>query len=199
MKNITDFGAFVDLGGIDGLLHITDLSWGRVIAPERGRADRRRDRRQGAGLRAGARAHQPRPQAAPVLPVGERRGPSTRRAPSCAARWSSITNYGAFVELEKGVEGLIHISEMSWTRHIKHPSKVVNIGDEVNVMVLKIDKENEKISLGLKQCESDPWLTLAERYPVGTDHRGQGPQPDRFRRLRRGRGGHRRPGPHLAT
>jgi len=80
----------------------------------------------------------------------------------------SITNYGAFVELEKGVEGLIHISEMSWTRHIKHPSKVVSIGDEVDVMVLKIDKDNEKISLGLKQCESDPWLTLIERYPVGS-------------------------------
>jgi small subunit ribosomal protein S1 len=80
----------------------------------------------------------------------------------------SITNYGAFVELEKGVEGLIHISEMSWTRHIKHPSKVVAIGDTVDVMVLKIDKESEKISLGLKQTESDPWLTLAERYPVGT-------------------------------
>ncbi len=79
----------------------------------------------------------------------------------------SITNYGAFVELERGVEGLIHISEMSWTRHIKHPSKVVSIGDEVDVMVLKIDKDNEKISLGLKQCESDPWLTLTERYPVG--------------------------------
>ncbi len=80
----------------------------------------------------------------------------------------SITNYGAFVELEEGIEGLIHISEMSWTRHIKHPSKVLSIGDVVEVMVLKIDKENEKISLGLKQTEQDPWLTLHERYPVGT-------------------------------
>ncbi len=167
VKNITDFGAFVDLGGIDGLLHITDLSWGRVSHPSEvvtiGQEievkvldfEEQRERIS-LGLK--------QLQAYPWDNVDE-------RYPEDAVvrgRVVSITNYGAFVELERGVEGLIHISEMSWTRHIKHPSKVVSIGDEVDVMVLKIDKENEKISLGLKQCESDPWVTLIERYPVGS-------------------------------
>jgi small subunit ribosomal protein S1 len=167
VKNITDFGAFVDLGGIDGLLHITDLSWGRVSHPSEVVAigqeievkvldfEEQRERIS-LGLK--------QLQSYPWDNVEE-------RYPEDAVvrgRVVSITNYGAFVELERGVEGLIHISEMSWTRHIKHPSKVVSIGDEVDVMVLKIDKENEKISLGLKQCESDPWVTLIERYPAGS-------------------------------
>ncbi len=167
VKNITDFGAFVDLGGIDGLLHITDLSWGRVQHPSEvvqiGQEisvkvldfDQERERIS-LGLK--------QLQAYPWEDV-ERRYPD---GTVVRGKVVSITNYGAFVELEKGIEGLIHISEMSWTRHIKHPSKVVNIGDEVDVMVLKIDKESEKISLGLKQCEPDPWLSLAQRYPVGT-------------------------------
>ena len=172
VKNITDFGAFVDLGGIDGLLHITDLSWGRVSHPSEVVAigqeievkvlDFEQEReRISLGLK--------QLQSYPWDNVEEKypEGSIVR------GRVVSITNYGAFVELEKGVEGLIHISEMSWTRHIKHPSKVVSIGDEVDVMVLKIDKENEKISLGLKQCESDPWLTLNERYPVGTAIEGK--------------------------
>ena len=167
VKNITDFGAFVDLGGIDGLLHITDLSWGRVGHPsevvgigeeiEVKVLDFEEAReRISLGLK--------QLQAYPWDNVDEKypQGSIIR------GRVVSITNYGAFVELERGVEGLIHISEMSWTRHIKHPSKVVSIGDEVDVMVLKIDKEHEKISLGLKQCETDPWLTLVERFPVGT-------------------------------
>jgi len=167
VKNITDFGAFVDLGGIDGLLHITDLSWGRVQHPSEVVAigqeidvkvlDFEEEReRISLGLK--------QLQSYPWDDV-EAKYPEESIV---RGRVVSITNYGAFVELEKGVEGLIHISEMSWTRHIKHPSKVVSIGDEVDVMVLKIDKENEKISLGLKQCESDPWLTLIERYPVGS-------------------------------
>jgi len=167
VKNITDFGAFVDLGGIDGLLHITDLSWGRVQHPSEvvqiGQEitvkvldfDQERERIS-LGLK--------QLQAYPWEDV-ERRYPEGMVV---RGKVVSITNYGAFVELEKGIEGLIHISEMSWTRHIKHPSKVVNIGDEVDVMVLKIDKESEKISLGLKQCEPDPWLSLTQRYPVGT-------------------------------
>ncbi len=172
VKNITDFGAFVDLGGIDGLLHITDLSWGRVNHPSEVVAigqeievkvlDFEQEReRISLGLK--------QLQSYPWDHVEE-------RYPEQAivrGRVVSITNYGAFVELEKGVEGLIHISEMSWTRHIKHPSKVVSIGDEVDVMVLKTDKANEKISLGLKQCESDPWLTLIERYPVGSAIEGK--------------------------
>jgi small subunit ribosomal protein S1 len=167
VKNITDFGAFVDLGGIDGLLHITDLSWGRVNHPSEVVAigqeievkvlDFEEEReRISLGLK--------QLQSYPWDNVEEKYPEES----IVRGRVVSITNYGAFVELEKGVEGLIHISEMSWTRHIKHPSKVVSIGDEVDVMVLKIDKDNEKISLGLKQCESDPWLTLYERYPVGT-------------------------------
>jgi small subunit ribosomal protein S1 len=167
VKNITDFGAFVDLGGIDGLLHITDLSWGRVNHPSEVVAigqeievkvlDFEEEReRISLGLK--------QLQNYPWDDV-ENKYPEESIV---RGRVVSITNYGAFVELEKGIEGLIHISEMSWTRHIKHPSKVVSIGDEVDVMVLKIDKQNEKISLGLKQCESDPWLTLMERYPTGS-------------------------------
>ncbi|MFO7652955.1 MAG: 30S ribosomal protein S1 [Candidatus Krumholzibacteriia bacterium] len=167
VKNITDFGAFVDLGGIDGLLHITDLSWGRVSHPSEvvqiGQEievkvldfEEARER-----ISLGLKQLQPYP-----WEDVERKYPE---GSIVRGRVVSITNYGAFVELEKGVEGLIHISEMSWTRHIKHPSKVVSIGDEVDVMVLKIDKEAEKISLGLKQTEADPWLTLADRYPSGT-------------------------------
>ena len=172
VKNITDFGAFVDLGGIDGLLHITDLSWGRVSHPSEvvtiGQEidvkvlDFEQEReRISLGLK--------QLQAYPWDNVEEKYPEES----IVRGRVVSITNYGAFVELEKGVEGLIHISEMSWTRHIKHPSKVVSIGDEVDVMVLKIDKSNEKISLGLKQCESDPWLTLNERYPVGSEIEGK--------------------------
>ncbi len=167
VKNITDFGAFVDLGGIDGLLHITDLSWGRVTHPsevvgigqeiEVKVLDFEEERER---ISLGLKQLQNYPWDDVEAKYPEE---SVVRG-----RVVSITNYGAFVELEKGVEGLIHISEMSWTRHIKHPSKVVSIGDEVDVMVLKIDKQNEKISLGLKQCESDPWLTLIERYPVGS-------------------------------
>lgn len=167
VKNITDFGAFVDLGGIDGLLHITDLSWGRVQHPSEvvqigdeidvKVLDFEQEReRISLGLK--------QLQAYPWEDV-EKKYPE---GSVVRGRVVSITNYGAFVELERGVEGLIHISEMSWTRHIKHPSKVVNIGDEVNVMVLKIDKENEKISLGLKQTEEDPWESLSSKYPVGT-------------------------------
>ncbi|MDY0110402.1 MAG: 30S ribosomal protein S1 [Candidatus Krumholzibacteria bacterium] len=167
VKNITDFGAFVDLGGIDGLLHITDLSWGRVQHPNEvvqigdeidvKVLDFEQEReRISLGLK--------QLQAYPWEDV-EKKYPE---GSVVRGRVVSITNYGAFVELERGVEGLIHISEMSWTRHIKHPSKVLNIGEEVNVMVLKIDKENEKISLGLKQTEEDPWESLANSYPVGT-------------------------------
>ncbi len=172
VKNITDFGAFVDLGGIDGLLHITDLSWGRVSHPSEvvqigdeidvKVLDFEQEReRISLGLK--------QLQSYPWENV-EAKYPENAVV---HGKVVSITNYGAFVELEKGVEGLIHISEMSWTRHIKHPSKVVNIGDEVNVMVLKIDKESEKISLGLKQTETDPWITLGERYPSGTEIEGK--------------------------
>src|SRR2546427_140873 len=162
VKNITDFGAFVDLGGIDGLLHITDMSWGRVSHPSELVSigdkvkvkvlsfDPEKER-----ISLGMKQLTPYPWE----DVDKRYQVSQR----VKGKVVSITDYGAFVELEKGIEGLIHISEMSWTRHVRHPSKVVAIGDQIEAMILKIDKENEKISLGLKQVSEDPWPTLAER------------------------------------
>jgi len=167
VKNITDFGAFVDLGGIDGLLHITDMSWGRVSHPselvsigEKVKVkvlsfDPEKER-----ISLGMKQLTPYPWE----DVDKR----YQVAQKVKGKVVSITDYGAFVELEKGIEGLIHISEMSWTRHVRHPSKVVAIGDQIEAVILKIDKENEKISLGLKQTEPDPWLTLDQRFPIGT-------------------------------
>jgi small subunit ribosomal protein S1 len=167
VKNITDFGAFVDLGGIDGLLHITDMSWGRVSHPselvsigEKVKVkvlsfDPEKER-----ISLGMKQLTPYP-----WEDVDKRYQVTQKV---KGKVVSITDYGAFVELEKGIEGLIHISEMSWTRHVRHPSKVVAIGDQIEAVILKIDKENEKISLGLKQTEPDPWLTLDQRFPIGT-------------------------------
>jgi len=172
VKNITDFGAFVDLGGIDGLLHITDMSWGRVAHPSElvKIGDRVRVKvlnfdpekeRISLGLK--------QLESYPWEGVDEKYKVGDR----IKGRVVSITDYGAFVELEKGVEGLIHVSEMSWTRHVRHPSKVVSIGDVIDAVVLKVDKANEKISLGLKQVEPDPWLTLDEKYPPGMRVKGK--------------------------
>jgi small subunit ribosomal protein S1 len=172
VKNITDFGAFVDLGGIDGLLHITDMSWGRVAHPSEicKIGDKVRVKvlnfdpekeRISLGLK--------QLEAYPWEGVEEKYKVGDR----LKGKVVSITDYGAFIELEKGVEGLIHVSEMSWTRHVRHPSKVVNIGDIIEAVVLKVDKANEKISLGLKQVEPDPWLTLDEKYPAGMRVRGK--------------------------
>jgi small subunit ribosomal protein S1 len=172
VKNITDFGAFVDLGGIDGLLHLTDLTWGRVSHPSEVVAigdklkikildfDRERER-----ISLGLKQLTPYPWEGVEdrYPVGNK----------MRGKVVSITDYGAFVELEKGIEGLIHISEMSWTRHVKHPSKVVAIGDTVEAVVLNVDKEHEKISLGLKQLEPDPWKALESKYPPGTRLKGK--------------------------
>ena len=167
VKNITDFGAFIDLGGLDGLLHITDMSWGRVGHPSEVvdiganldlkvlAVDWDRER-----ISLGLKQLLPYPwtDIGKKYPVGSR----------VRGRVVSITNYGAFIELEKGVEGLVHISEMSWTRNIRHPSKLVNIGDEIEAVVLKVDMQDEKISLGMKQIEEDPWLALPAKYPTGT-------------------------------
>jgi small subunit ribosomal protein S1 len=172
VKNITDFGAFIDLGGMDGLLHITDMSWGRVGHPSEvvqiGQEldvkvldiDWERER-----LSLGLKQLQPYPwqDVEKKYPVGSR----------VRGRVVSITNYGAFVELEKGVEGLVHISEMSWTRNVRHPSKIVTLGEEVEAVVLKVDPNDEKISLGMKQIEEDPWHTLPVKYPVGTKMSGK--------------------------
>jgi small subunit ribosomal protein S1 len=172
VKNITDFGAFVDLGGIDGLLHITDMSWGRVGHPSElvKIGDRVRVKvlnfdpekeRISLGLK--------QLEAYPWEGVEDKYKVGDR----IKGKVVSITDYGAFVELERGVEGLIHVSEMSWTRHVRHPSKIVNIGDQIGAVVLKVDKANEKISLGLKQVEPDPWLTLDQKYPPGTKVKGK--------------------------
>ncbi|HKO22844.1 MAG TPA: 30S ribosomal protein S1, partial [Candidatus Eisenbacteria bacterium] len=167
VKNITDFGAFVDLGGIDGLLHITDMSWGRVSHPSElvSIGDKVRVKvlsfdPEKERISLGMKQLTPYP-----WEDVDKRYTVTQRV---KGKVVSITDYGAFVELEKGIEGLIHISEMSWTRHVRHPSKVVAIGDQIEAMILKIDKDNEKISLGLKQIEPDPWLTLDDRFPIGT-------------------------------
>ena len=167
VKNITDFGAFIDLGGVDGLLHITDMSWGRVSHPsemvnigDRIKVkvlsyDRKRER-----ISLGLKQLTPHPWA-----NIESKYPLESQV---RGKVVSITDYGAFVELEEGIEGLVHISEMSWTQHVRHPSKLVNIGDIVEVKVLKIDGESQKISLGMKQTEDDPWDTLDAKYPPGT-------------------------------
>jgi len=172
VKNITDFGAFIDLGGVDGLLHITDMSYGRVSHPTEmvaiGREvevkildiDWQRER-----ISLGMKQLQSYPwqNVAAKYPVGTR----------VQGKVVSITNYGAFVEIEPGIEGLVHISEMSWTRNVRHPSKIVSIGETIEAVVLKVDESEEKISLGMKQTEQDPWMVLPLKYPVGTRIQGK--------------------------
>jgi small subunit ribosomal protein S1 len=167
VKNITDYGVFVDLGGIDGLLHVTDLSWGRVNHPSEMfnvgdeitvkilKYDREKER-----VSLGYKQLTPDPWTLvrQVYPVGAR----------VTGKVVNLTDYGAFVELEAGVEGLIHVSEMSWSKRVKHPSKVLQIGQDVEAVVLDVDMENRRISLGMKQTEPDPWSTLAERYAIGS-------------------------------
>ncbi len=172
VKNITDFGVFIDLGGMDGLLHITDMSWGRISHPSELVAigdkinviilnyDQEKKR-----VSLGLKQLTPPPweSVEEKYPVGEK----------VRGKIVSITNYGAFIQLEEGVEGLIHISEMSWTQHIRHPSHVVAIGDIVEAIVLNMNKEEKKISLSLKQVEPDPWLSIEERYPAGESVTGK--------------------------
>ena len=172
VKNITEYGAFIDLGGIDGLLHITDMSWGRVNHPNELfqvgdevtvkvlKFDRDAER-----VSLGLKQIQADPWTTVQqdFPVGAR----------VKGKVVSLTDYGAFVELVPGVEGLIHVSEMSWTKRVKHPSKVLNIGDEAESLVLDIDFDNKRISLGMKQIEPNPWTLLEEKYPVGAVIRGQ--------------------------
>jgi small subunit ribosomal protein S1 len=167
VKNITDFGAFVDLGGVDGLLHLTDMTWGRIGHPSEivSIGDKINvkvldfDTERGK-ISLGLKQLTPHPWDGvdERYIVGER----------VTGKVVSITDYGAFIELEKGVEGLIHISEMSWTRHVKHPSKILSIGEIIEAVVLKVDKEHQKISLGLKQVEPDPWSLIEGKYPIGT-------------------------------
>jgi len=171
IKNITDYGAFIDLGGIDGLLHITDMSWGRINHPSELfnvgdeikvkvlKFDPETER-----VSLGLKQIQPDPwvDAGMRYPLGMR----------VRGKVVSLTDYGAFIELEPGIEGLVHVSEMSWTKRVKHPSKVVAIGDEVEAVVLDVDERERKISLGMKQIEPNPWTVIEEKYPIGTKVQG---------------------------
>jgi small subunit ribosomal protein S1 len=172
VKNITDYGAFIDLGGIDGLLHITDMSWGRINHPSEIlhvgdelqvkvlKFDQEAER-----VSLGLKQIQPDPWEQ----VAERY--------AAGSKWTgkvvSITDYGVFIELEKGVEGLVHVSEMSWTKKPRHPSKIVQVNEEVEVMVLNVDQSQKRISLGMKQLKPNPWDVIAERYPEGTKIEGK--------------------------
>ena len=166
IKNLTDYGAFVDLGGIDGLLHVTDMSWGRLQNPSELfkvgdtvqvkvlKFDRERER-----VSLGYKQLLPDPWET----IEERFPPATR----ITGKIASVADYGAFVELEPGVEGLVHVSEMSWSKRIKHPSKIVSPGDTVEVEVLSVDPRARRVSLGMKQVQENPWKTIGERYHVG--------------------------------
>jgi small subunit ribosomal protein S1 len=172
IKNLTDYGAFVDLGGIDGLLHVTDMSWGRLQKPSELfkvsdtvqvkvlKFDRERER-----VSLGYKQLLPDPweSVEERYPVGSR----------IKGKVASVTDYGAFVELEPGVEGLVHVSEMTWSKRMKHPSKIVNVGDTVECEVLGIDTKARRISLGMKQVQSNPWETLRERYQIGSRVKGR--------------------------
>ena len=167
VKNIADFGAFVDLGGLDGLLHITDMSWGRIGHPsELVKLDQELEivilnvDREKEKIALGLKQRQPSPWA-----EVEGKYPVSTRVKGIVV---NIVPYGAFVKLEEGLEGLVHISEMSWTRRINHPSELLNPGDEVEVVVLEIDKDKQEISLGMKQAEVNPWTLVKEKYPPGT-------------------------------
>ena len=172
VKNLTDYGAFIDLGGIDGLLHITDMSWGRIGHPSEmfNVGDEVRvvvlkfdptQERVSLGLKQ--IQEDPWHRADEKYPVGTRvRGKTV-----------SITDYGAFIEIEQGVEGLVHVSEMSWTKRLKHPSKMLEVGQEVEAVVLDIDPKAKRIALGMKQIEQNPWTQLEDKYPIGSVIKGQ--------------------------
>lgn len=172
VKNITEYGVFVDLGGVDGLLHITDISWGRVKHPSELfsvgdeikvkilNLDLERER---VSLGMKQLAPDPWSLAAQKYTIGSR----------VSGRVVSLTDYGAFVELEEGIEGLIHVSEMSWTRKVRHPNKVVSVGEEVEAVVLDIKPDNRRISLGMKQAVPNPWDVISDKYPVGTTIEGK--------------------------
>ena len=172
IKNLTDYGAFIDLGGIDGLLHITDMSWGRINHPselfhvgDEIKVKVLKFDAESERVSLGLKQIQPDPwiDAGMRYPIGMR----------IQGKVVSLTDYGAFIELEPGIEGLVHVSEMSWTKRVKHPSKVVSIGDMVEAVVLDVDERDRKISLGMKQIEENPWTVIEERYPVGTRVSGQ--------------------------
>ncbi len=171
VKAITDFGVFVDLGGVDGLIHITDLSWGRINHPnEVVKLDQTikvvvtdfDEEKKRISLSLKKLLPHPWEDIETKYKIGDK----------VSGRVVSLTDYGAFIEIEKGIEGLIHNSEMSWTQHIKHPSQVVAMGQIIEAVILSLDKDEKKISLGIKQLEPDPWESLMQKYPVGSKHTG---------------------------
>ncbi len=171
VKAITDFGVFIDLGGVDGLVHITDLSWGRINHPnEVVKLDQTikvvvtdfDEEKKRISLSLKKLLPHPWEDIDNKYKIGDK----------VSGRVVSLTDYGAFIEIEKGIEGLIHNSEMSWTQHIKHPSQVVSMGQVVEAVILSLDKDEKKISLGIKQLEPDPWESLMHKYPVGSRHSG---------------------------
>ncbi|MDR3603533.1 MAG: 30S ribosomal protein S1 [Desulfomonilaceae bacterium] len=172
VKNITDYGAFVDLGGIDGLLHITDMSWGRINHPAdiikvgdeiKVKVLKFDNDKERVSLGMKQLTPDPWETVDQTYPIGSK----------WSGRVVSITDYGVFVELETGVEGLVHVSEMAWTKKPRHPSKMVHISEEIDVMVLNVDKDQKRVSLGIKQLRSNPWDVIAERYPEGTKIEGK--------------------------
>ncbi len=172
VKNITDYGAFIDLGGLDGLLHITDISWGRVNHPTERltvgdevtvKIIKYDEEKQRVSLGMKQLKDDPWATAAEKYPEGTK----------VKGKVLSIKDYGAFVEIEEGIESLVHVSEMSWTKKIKHPSQVVSVGDEIEAVVLSVDPEKRRISLGMKQVEPNPWDTLIDKYPMGTKIEGE--------------------------
>jgi small subunit ribosomal protein S1 len=172
VKNVTEYGAFVDIGGIDGLLHLTDLSWGRVKHPsDVVKPDQELDvvilkfDKDKQRVSLGLKQLMPDPWvgASEKYPAGGK----------VKGKVVGVVDYGAFVELEQGIEGLVHVSELSWTKKVQHPSKVVKVGDEVDVVVLDIKPSDRRVSLGIKQAQPDPWLLTAEKYPVGTVVKGK--------------------------
>ncbi len=171
VKAITDFGVFIDLGGVDGLIHITDLSWGRINHPnEVVKLDETikvvvtdfDEEKKRISLSLKKLLPHPWEKIEEKYKIGDK----------VSGRVVSLTDYGAFIEIEKGIEGLIHNSEMSWTQHIKHPSQIVAMGQVVEAVILSLDKDEKKISLGIKQLEPDPWQSLMQKYPVGSQHAG---------------------------
>ena len=167
VKNITEYGAFIDLGGVDGLLHITDMSWGRISHPSEVlmvgeevevvvlKFDRETER---VSLGLKQKSQDPWTNLGSKYPIGSR----------VKGKVVSLTDYGAFVELEEGVEGLVHVSEMSWTKKVKHPSKILSVGDQIECQVLNVDENVKRISLGIKQIESNPWDVIEQKYPIGS-------------------------------
>jgi len=171
IKNITDYGVFIDLGGIDGLLHVTDISWGRIVKPseifQKGEKIKTKvlsldSEKERVSLGLKQLSDNPWEKITEKYPIGA----------VVEGKVVNITDYGVFIELESGVEGLVHISEMYWTREIKHPSKVLNVGDAIQIMVLEVNSQNKRISLSLKQTKPNPWEKLKEKYPVGTVVKG---------------------------